>query len=72
MQAERTVVHPFPVDCYEGLPWPPPASVLLEASINEEKFAAWRPSCTSCYWPQAVRMCSGPQMGALAADYFSL
>ena len=39
-QAElRTVVHPFPVDCYEGLPWPPPASVLLEASINEEKFA---------------------------------
>jgi hypothetical protein len=34
----RTVVHPFPADCYPCL-GPPSASVLLEASINEEKFA---------------------------------
>ena len=29
VQAElRTVVHPFPVDCYEGLPWPPRGCIL--------------------------------------------
>ncbi|KAM6148291.1 LOW QUALITY PROTEIN: leucine-rich repeat-containing protein 14 [Rhynchocyon petersi] len=36
-QQPKQSVDPFPVDCHEGLP-PPPASVLLEVSINK-KFA---------------------------------
>ncbi|XP_048215069.1 leucine-rich repeat-containing protein 14 [Perognathus longimembris pacificus] len=70
----RTVVHPFPVDCYEDLPWPPPASVLLEASINEEKFARVEAEL------QQLLLASGRAhilwttdiYGRLAADYFSL
>lgn len=75
VQAElRTVVHPFPVDCYEGLPWPPPASVLLEASINEEKFA-----CVETELHQLLLAAGRAHVlwttdiyGRLAADYFSL
>ncbi|CAK6439053.1 unnamed protein product [Pipistrellus nathusii] len=74
-QAELcTVVHPFPVDCYKGLPWLPPASVLLEAAINEEKFA-----CVEAELHQLL-LASGRAhvvwttdiYGRLAADYFSL
>ncbi|XP_023604064.1 LOW QUALITY PROTEIN: leucine-rich repeat-containing protein 14 [Myotis lucifugus] len=74
-QAElRTVVHPFPVDCYEGLPWPPPASVLLEASINEEKFARVEAELHQLLLAsgRAHVVWTTDIYGRLAADYFSL
>ncbi|XP_014448755.1 leucine-rich repeat-containing protein 14 isoform X3 [Tupaia chinensis] len=74
-QAElRTVVHPFPVDCYEGLPWPPPASVLLEASINEEKFARVEAELHQLLLAsgRAHVLWTTDIYGRLAADYFSL
>ncbi|XP_077022585.1 leucine-rich repeat-containing protein 14 isoform X2 [Tamandua tetradactyla] len=74
-QAElRTVVHPFPVDCYEGLPWPPPASVLLEASINEEKFAHVEAELHQLLLAsgRAHVLWTTDVYGRLAADYFSL
>ncbi|XP_045431843.1 leucine-rich repeat-containing protein 14 [Pipistrellus kuhlii] len=67
-------LHTFPVDCYEGLPWPPPASVLLEAAINEEEFACVEAElhqlllasgCAHVVWTTDI-------YGRLAADYFSL
>nr|KAF6405194.1 leucine rich repeat containing 14 [Rousettus aegyptiacus] len=75
VQAElRTVVHPFPVDCYEGLPWPPPASVLLEASINEEKFARVEAELHQLLLAsgRAHVLWTTDIYGRLAADYFSL
>ncbi|XP_054981849.1 leucine-rich repeat-containing protein 14 [Sorex araneus] len=75
VQAElRTVVHPFPVDCYEGLPWPPPASVLLEASINEEKFARVETELHQLLLAsgRAHVLWTTDIYGRLAADYFSL
>ncbi|KAB0396239.1 hypothetical protein E2I00_007199 [Balaenoptera physalus] len=70
----RTVVHPFPVDCYEGLPWPPPASVLLEASINEEKFARVEAELHQLLLAsgRAHVLWTTDIYGRLAADYFSL
>lgn len=75
VQAElRTVVHPFPVDCYEGLPWPPPASVLLEASINEEKFARVEAELHQLLLAsgRAHVLWTTDIYGRLAADYFNL
>ncbi|KAM5280873.1 leucine-rich repeat-containing protein 14 [Ctenodactylus gundi] len=75
VQAElRTVVHPFPVDCYEGLPWPPPASVLLEASINEEKFARVEAELHQLLLAsgRAHVLWTTDIYGRLATDYFSL
>ncbi|GAB1299521.1 Leucine-rich repeat-containing protein 14 [Apodemus speciosus] len=70
----RTVVHPFPVDCYEGLPWPPPASVLLEASINEEKFARVEAELHQLLLAsgRAHVLWTTDIYGRLAADCFSL
>lgn len=75
VQAElRTVVHPFPVDCYEGLPWPPPASVLLEAAINEEKFARVEAELHQLLLAsgRAHVLWTTDIYGRLAADYFRL
>ncbi|KAB0346232.1 hypothetical protein FD754_011089 [Muntiacus muntjak] len=74
-QAElRTVVHPFPVDCYEGLPWTPPASVLLLASINEEKFARVEAELHQLLLAsgRAHVLWTTDIIGHLAAYYFSL
>ncbi|XP_021514884.1 leucine-rich repeat-containing protein 14 isoform X2 [Meriones unguiculatus] len=75
VQAElRTVVHPFPVDCYEGLPWPPPVSILLKASINEEKFARVEAELHQLLLAsgRAHVLWTTDIHGRLAADYFSL
>lgn len=75
VQAElRTVVYPFPVDCYEGLPWPPPVSVLLEASINEEKFARVEAELHQLLLAsgRAHVLWTTDMYDGLAADYFSL
>ncbi|XP_051827216.1 leucine-rich repeat-containing protein 14-like [Antechinus flavipes] len=66
----QLVVYPFPVDCYEILPWPPPAAILLD----EEKFAHVQAELrqmllsadrTNVLWTTDVY---GPNM----PDYFSL
>ena len=56
------------------LPWPPPASVLLEASINEEKFARVEAELHQLLLAsgRAHVLWTTDIYGRLAADYFSL